>query len=89
MIDLSTIDHIFLYPGNTDLRKGRVALRHMYEKDTTGVWVYIRSLDESRFGWPKNINEAKQINKSQVEWLLRGLKYIKFDEKSDKVKASF
>ena len=115
MIDLSTIDHIFLYPGNTDLRKGRVALRHMayeiqkddqehklflfcnreqklikiYEKDTTGVWVYIRSLDESRFGWPKNINEAKQINKSQVEWLLRGLKYIKFDEKSNKVKASF
>ena len=29
MVDLSTVDHIFLYPGVTDLRKGRVTLRHM------------------------------------------------------------
>ena len=29
MIDLSRIDHIFLYPGSTDLRKGRCALMHM------------------------------------------------------------
>ena len=106
MIDLNGIDHIFLYPGSTDLRKGLCALMHMsreitkddnlhklflfcnrkqklikiYEKDDTGVWVYIRSLDESRFGWPKNIDEAKEINKSQLEWLMKGLKYISFDD---------
>lgn len=105
MIDLNGIDHIFLYPGSTDLRKGRCALMHMsreiakddnlhklflfcnrkqklikiYEKDDTGVWVYIRSLDESRFGWPKNIDEAREINKSQLEWLMKGLKYISFN----------
>jgi len=110
MIDLSTVDHIFLYPGSTDLRKGRIGLRNMaheiskddhlhkiflfcnresklvkiYEKDDSGVWVYIRSLDESRFGWPKNIQEAKEINKSQLEWLLKGLKFIKFSDNDNK-----
>ena len=29
MIVLSTTDHIYLYPGVTDLRKGRNSLRHM------------------------------------------------------------
>ena len=29
MIDLSITDHIYLYPGVTDLRKGRNSLRHM------------------------------------------------------------
>ena len=74
MIDLEDIDHRFLYPGSTDLRKGRQALSSLaakiyndnglhelflfcnrknelikiYEKDETGVWVYIRSLDETR-----------------------------------------
>lgn len=115
MIDLSTINHIFLYPGVTDLRKGRNSLRHMayeitkddnqhklflfcnrktnlikiYEKDENGVRVYIRSLDESRFGWPRDINEAKLINRSQLEWLLKGLKYIKFEEKTTKEKVLF
>lgn len=110
MIDLSSVDHIFLYPGATDLRKGRIALSHMsleiskndnkhklfifcnranklikiYEKDETGVWIYIRALDESKFGWPNTINEAKEINKSQIERLLKGLKYINFtDNKED------
>ena len=115
MVDLSTIDHIFLYPGATDLRKGRITLRHMasekakddhlhklflfcnarqklikiYEKDSSGVWVYIRSLDESRFGWPKNINEAKEINKSQIEWLLKGLNFIKFEKNDGKNEALY
>lgn len=110
MIDLSTVDHIFLYPGSTDLRKGRVALSSMayeiskddnlhkiflfcnrenkllkiYEKDDCGVRVYIRSLDESKFGWPKNIKETKEINKSQIEWLLKGLSFIKFSDNNDK-----
>ena len=115
MIDLSSIDHIFLYPGHTDLRKGRISLTHMayeiqkndhqhklflfcnkaeklikiYEKDETGVWVYIRSLDESKFGWPKDLKEAKEINRSQIERLMKGLKYIKFSENSNIIKASF
>ena len=55
----------------------------------TGVWVYIRSLDESRFGWPKNIKEAKEINKSQIEWLLRGLKFISFESETGKIKSTF
>ena len=115
MVELNNIDHIYLYPGTTDLRKGRNALRHMsleiakedhehklflfcnrknklikiYEKDETGVWVYIRSLDESRFGWPNNIKEAKEINKSQIEWLLNGLKFIKLEENNNKEKVYF
>ena len=101
MIDLENIDHIYLFPGSTDLRKGRNALSTLaakiqkndglhelflfcnrsnrlikvYEKDDTGVWVYIRSLDETRFPWPNNIKEACKINKSQINWLLKGLKF--------------
>lgn len=81
MIDLESIDHIYLFPGSTDLRKGRHSLAllarrihsddglhelflfcnrkneliKIYEKDSTGVWVYIRSLDETRFPWPNSI----------------------------------
>lgn len=50
---------------------------------------YICSLDESRFGWPNNIKEAKEINKSQIEWLLKGLKFIKFEENNNKEKMYF
>ncbi len=111
MIDLENIDYIYLYPGYTDLRKGRKALGHMslelakddkeyklfifcnresklikiYEKDETGVWVYIRSLDESRFGWPKNMKEALEINRSQVEWLLKGLKFISYKKQEKNI----
>jgi hypothetical protein len=111
MIDLENIDHIYLYPGCTDLRKGRKSLGHMalelakedkehklfifcnresklikiYEKDETGVWVYIRSLDESRFGWPKNMKEALEINRSQVEWLLKGLKFISYKKQEKNI----
>jgi transposase len=109
MIDLENIDHIYLYPGYTDLRKGRNSLSHMsvelakndkehklfifcnrktklikiYEKDETGVWVYIRSLDESNFGWPRNMKEALEINRSQIEWLLKGLKFITCKKKKE------
>ena len=32
MIDLEDIDHIYLYPGSTDLRKGRQALSSLAAK---------------------------------------------------------
>ena len=112
MIDLEDIDHIYLYPGSTDLRKGRQALSSLaakiyndnglhelflfcnrknelikiYEKDETGVWVYIRSLDETRFPWPNNIKEACKINKAQLNWLLKGLKLEKMEEKNSRKK---
>lgn len=111
MIDLENIDHIYLFPGSTDLRKGRNGLSTLaakiqkndglhelflfcnrsnrlikvYEKDDTGVWVYIRSLDETRFPWPNNIKEACTINKAQINWLLKGLKFEKL-EKNDEGK---
>ena len=92
MIDLENIDHIYLFPGSTDLRKGRNALSTLaakiqkndglhelflfcnrsnrlikiYKKDDTGVWLYNRSIDETRFRWPNIINEAYNINKSQI-----------------------
>ena len=111
MIDLENIDHIYLYPGYTDLRKGRNTLGHMsmelakndkehilfifcnrrskmikiYEKDQTGVWVYIRTLDDSKFGWPSNMKEALEINRSQIEWLLHGLKFISYKKKEENI----
>lgn len=103
MIDLETIDKVYLYPGSTDLRKGMNALSYLvgelekedhlhklflfcnreekmikiYEKDETGTWVYLKRLDESRYGWPKDLKEAMNINKEQLTWLLLGLKVIK------------
>ena len=105
MIDLESIDHIYLLPGTTDLRKGRYSLSllaeriktdnkehelfllcnrkneliKVYEKDETGVWVYIRSLDETRFPWPRSCEEAKMINKAQLSFLLKGLKFEKYE----------
>ena len=105
MIDLESIDHIYLFPGTTDLRKGRYSLSllaerikadnkehelflfcnrkneliKVYEKDETGVWVYIRSLDETRFLWPRSCEEAKMINKAQLSFLLKGLKFEKYE----------
>lgn len=106
MIDLEKIDHIYLFPGSTDLRKGRQSLAllakriyadnnnheiflfcnrsnqliKIYEKDETGVWLYIRSLDETRFSWPNNMKEACTINKAQINWLLQGLKFEKVEK---------
>lgn len=105
MIDLESIDHIYLFPGSTDLRKGRHSLAllarriysddglhelflfcnrkneliKIYEKDSTGVWVYIRSLDETRFPWPNSLKEACEINKAQINWLLKGMEFKRLD----------
>ena len=105
MIDLESIDHIYLFPGTTDLRKGRYSLSllaeriktdnkehelflfcnrkneliKVYEKEETGVWVYIRSLDETRFTWPRSCEEAKMINKAQLSFLLEGVKFEKYE----------
>lgn len=49
----------------------------IYEKDETGTWIYIKRLDDSRYGWPKDIKEAMNINKEQLSWLMQGLKVIK------------
>ena len=86
MIDLESIDHIYLFPGSTDLRKGRHSLGlrkneliKIYEKDSTGVWVYIRSLDETRFPWPNSVAEACEINKAQINWLLKGIEFKRLE----------
>lgn len=55
----------------------KTSLLKIYEKDSAGVWVYIRRLDDSSFGWPKNIEEAMQVDKGQLTWLLQGLNLIK------------
>ena len=103
MIDLNSIDRIYLYPGHVDLRKGMNTLGYLaaqiykddglhklfifcngketllkiYEKDAAGVWIYVRRLDDSTFGWPKNVDEAMTIDKGQLTWLLSGLNLIK------------
>ena len=115
MIDLEDIDHIYLFPGNTDLRKGRQSLSvlaakitednnlhvlflfcnknndliKVYEKDDTGVWVYIRSLDETKFPWPNNVEEACKINKAQLNWLLRGLRLERIESKEPQKRNYF
>ena len=55
----------------------KMNLLKIYEKDQAGVWVYIRRLDDSNFGWPRNVNEAMNITKAELTWLLSGLKLIK------------
>lgn len=70
------------FTGYFTICNSKEKLIKVYEKDTTGVWVYIRSLDSSKFGWPRNISEAKEIKKSQLERLLKGLQYINFSSKN-------
>lgn len=54
-----------------------------------GIYTYIRSLDETRFPWPNNIKEACKINKAQLNWLLKGLKLEKMEEKNSQKKDLF
>lgn len=55
----------------------QTTLIKIYEKDEAGVWVYIRRLDDSRFAWPKNVDEAMLITKAELTWLLLGMRLIK------------
>lgn len=55
----------------------KMNLLKIYEKDQAGVWTYIRKLDDSRFGWPRDTSEAMNITKAELTWLLSGLKLIK------------
>ena len=104
MIDLEDIDHIYLYPGSTNLRKGRQALSSLTakiyndggldelflfcnrkgtilkveERDETGTWLYTRTVDRSKIGWPQDFSQAEEINRDQIVWLLQGLRAIGF-----------
>lgn len=48
------------------------------ERDETGTWLYVRTVDRSKFGWPKDAEAAEEINRDQIVWLLQGLKAISF-----------
>jgi transposase len=41
--------------------------------DKTGFWLLYKRLEQGKFIWPKNNDEAKLISKKQLEWLLDGL----------------
>ena len=43
------------------------------------MWVYIRSLDETRFPWPNSVAEACEINKAQINWLLKGMEFKRLE----------
>ena len=41
--------------------------------------MYIRSLDETRFPWPNSVAEACEINKAQINWLLKGIEFKRLE----------
>ena len=48
------------------------------ERDETGTWLYTRTVDRSKFGWPQDFSQAEEINRDQIVWLLQGLRAIGF-----------
>lgn len=37
-----------------------------------GFWIYYFRLENSRFKWPKNEEEAIRVDKNELKWLLKG-----------------
>ena len=36
------------------------------ERDETGTWLYTRTVDRSKFGWPQDFSQAEEINRDQI-----------------------
>ena len=49
-----------------------------------GFWIYYFRLENSRFKWPKNTDEALKVNKNELKWLLKGYE-IRYKSKFKKV----
>jgi transposase len=37
-----------------------------------GFWIYYFRLENSKFRWPKNEEEAIRVDKNELKWLLKG-----------------
>lgn len=42
--------------------------------EDTGFWLYYKRIETGTVKWPKDINDLKEINFKQFNWLLDGLK---------------
>lgn len=41
--------------------------------DGSGLWLFIKRLDNGKFQWPMSASEVKQISSKELRWLLEGL----------------
>lgn len=64
-------NYIFLFAS-----KSGKAVKIFY-KDKTGYWLSMKVLDDGKFLWPKDAEEALYLSKEELTWLLSGNKMIR------------
>lgn len=99
--DFSSISHVYIACGYTDMRRGIDGLVSIVQQsfelnpfednlflfcgrkadrikalywDINGFVMLYKRLEEGKFQWPRNNNEAKSLTRQQLRWLMEGLK---------------
>jgi transposase len=49
-----------------------------------GFWIYYFRLENSKFKWPENKEEALKVNKSELKWLLKGYE-LRYKSKFERI----
>jgi transposase len=63
--------NLFVFCGRT-----KHVLKVLYW-DRNGFWLAMKRLEEGRFPWPSDPGEAREIDRSQILMLLRGIDFWK------------
>jgi len=56
--------------------RGRKLLKAVYW-DKTGFWLSQKRLEKSRFPWPADENEARELTANELQMLLAGIDFFK------------
>jgi len=56
--------------------RGRKLLKGVYW-DKTGFWLSQKRLEKSRFPWPQDEKEARELSVEELQMLLRGIDFFK------------
>ena len=67
-------NHLFLFSNK---RKNRIKI---IEVDYDGIWIYQKSLINSKYAWPKEINGIMELSEEFLNYLLKGLDITKIHQ---------
>jgi transposase len=73
-------DQLSLNPGSGELfifynRTGDKVKLLWYDRN--GFWLCYKRLEKGRFSFPKKLNDAMELTRDQLSWLLSGLVWMK------------
>ena len=75
-------DKIYLYAGSTDMRKQINGLVDIVQNHM-GDCLWQKRLEKDRFPWPEHQNQVKEISRSKLRMLFRGIDFFHTHKKLD------